>query len=267
MWLDGPEGAVALQLTASTSAGEGRRGGRVCSQHKSSGVGPAVVMFSIIALSVAVVANLMCWSCVRQRVRQQCVSWGPAWLHENLPKPGNSNAIRLLEQYGSEPFLSPAADDPPLSPISLVSREDVAYSAVHVQSEPPPPPGTPPPPNGYKPQAAATWKEAEDERRDTEEEEGRRASGDFLTGLQVDFSDLTLGSAGGLPWRETLETTIFLNGDFLLGRKGPENGVEEDSQRGETMTPDATCFPQFTVEMLTGGYFPQTAAVSGTNTA
>jgi len=37
MWLDCPEGAVALQLTASTSAGEGRRGGRVCSQHKSSG--------------------------------------------------------------------------------------------------------------------------------------------------------------------------------------------------------------------------------------
>ncbi|XP_056271475.1 interleukin-23 receptor isoform X2 [Pseudoliparis swirei] len=267
MWLDCPEGAVALQLTASTSAGEGRRGGRVCSQHKSSGVGPGVVMVSIIALFIAIVANLMCWSCVRQRVKQKCVSWGPAWLHENLPKLGNSTAIRLLERDGSEPFLSSADGDPPLSSISLVSREDVVYSAVPVQSETPSPP---PPTNGYRPQAAAAWKEAEDERRDAEEED-RCAFGDFLTGLQVDFSDPapgpTLGSAGGLPWRETLETTVFSNGDFLLGRKGPENGVEEDSQRGETMTPDSTCFPQFTVEMLTGGYFPQAAAVSGTNTA
>lgn len=31
------------------------------------------------------------------RIKEKCISWGPEWLAESLPKPGRSNAIRLLE--------------------------------------------------------------------------------------------------------------------------------------------------------------------------
>lgn len=40
MWLDCPEGALALQATASTSAGEGRRGSRILSQPVTAGWSP-----------------------------------------------------------------------------------------------------------------------------------------------------------------------------------------------------------------------------------
>ncbi|XP_034387626.1 interleukin-23 receptor [Cyclopterus lumpus] len=287
MWLDCPEGALALQMTASTSAGEGQRGGRVYSQHEGSAVGLVVVMVFIVTLFVAIVANLMCWSCVRRRVKQKCVSWGPAWLYVNLPKLGNSNAIKLLE-YGSEPFLSSTHSDPPLSPISLVSQEerDDVYPTVHVQSgaaaETPSPtwrPGTTEV-DSYKPQAATPaprWderKETEDERRDGEEDRCPFGGllGGFLTGERVDLSDpalgLTLADAGGFLWPKTPETTIFLDGDFLLGRMGPENRMEADSldsQQGEILIPESTCFSQYTVETLTGGYFPQAAALSSSS--
>lgn len=44
------------------------------------------------------------------RIKQRCVSLGPDWLVENLPKPGNSNAIRLLQvmRIKLSSFLSPS---------------------------------------------------------------------------------------------------------------------------------------------------------------
>lgn len=114
------------------------------------------------------------------RIKQKCVTWGPAWLVENLPKPGNSNAIRLLEVTkqarrpreaaqsqmkvvsvslphtvpttacfcfgfqlgGSEPSLACTHSDPPLSPITLVSWEerDDVYPNIHVETFDPGPP-------------------------------------------------------------------------------------------------------------------------------
>ncbi|XP_068558540.1 interleukin-23 receptor isoform X2 [Cebidichthys violaceus] len=307
MWLDCPEGALVLQLTASTSAGEGRRGNRICSQPEGPAVGLLIVAVFIVTLLIAIIANLMCWSCVRERIKQKCVSWGPAWLHENLPKLGNSNAIQLLEEYGGELSFSSTHSDPPLSPITFISQEDrdVVYPVVHIDTShvgPGPTAETPLLTSdsgtmlvdgllehvGYKPQIAtsapqgAEWKETEDEQRDVPAnvEEDKCVFGGllgaFLSNAEVDFSDpplgLTLSSVGGLLWPKTPETTSFLNGGVLLGRRGTESEVEADSpsldlQQGEEMTPDTedTCLSHYTVETtLTGGYFPQAAAVSST---
>ncbi|XP_037627239.1 interleukin-23 receptor isoform X1 [Sebastes umbrosus] len=308
MWLDCPEGALALQLTASTSSGEGKLGNRICSQPESPAVDLVIVTVFIVTLLIAIIANLMCWSCVRERIKQKCISWGPAWLDENLPKPGNSNAIRLLEQYGSELSFSSTDSDPPLSPISFISQEerDDVYPNIHleisrIESGPTEAtvettplltshPGTMLVDGqledvGYKPQIASLAppggeevKETEEEQRDipSSGEEDRCALGllgSFLSGVEVDITDPPLGptlsSVGGLLWPKTPETTSVLNQGFLLGRTGTENNVRADSpsldlQQGGIMTPDSadTCLSQYTVETLTGGYFPQTAALS-----
>lgn len=142
----------------------------------------------------------------------------------------------------------------------------------------------------YKPQIAVLAPhgedvmETEEEQRDmpTCGEENRCSSvfggllGGFLSSVEVDFSDspsgLTLSSVRCPLWPKTPETTSVLSGGFLLGRRLTEADVEADSpsldsQRGEMMTRDTadTCLSQCTVEtMLTGGYFPQVAAVSST---
>lgn len=138
----------------------------------------------------------------------------------------------------------------------------------------------------YKPQIATSAqqeeevKETEEEQRDvpTSGEEDGCVFGGLLGGFQssveVDFTDpplgLTLSSVSGLLWPKTPETTSVFNGGLLPGRAGTENNVEADSasldlQQGDIMTPDTadTCLPQYTVS-LTGGYFPQAAAVSST---
>uniref|UniRef100_A0A8B9RI88 Interleukin 23 receptor n=1 Tax=Astyanax mexicanus TaxID=7994 RepID=A0A8B9RI88_ASTMX len=53
------------------------------------------------------------------RIRKVCMSVGPSWLFQTLPKLGNSNAIKLLqnEKYGSEICWQPLDSDPPLSPV------------------------------------------------------------------------------------------------------------------------------------------------------
>lgn len=308
MWLDCPEGALALQLTASTSSGEGKLGNRICSQPESPAIDLVIVTVFIVTLLIAIIANLMCWSCVRERIKQKCISWGPAWLDETLPKPGNSNAIRLLEQYGSELSFSSTNSDPPLSPISFISQEerDDVYPNIHleisrIESGPTEAtvettplltshPGTMLVDGqledvGYKPQIASLAppggeevKETEEEQRDipSSGEEDRCALGllgSFLSSVEVDFTDPPLGptlsSVGGFLWPKTPETTSVLTQGFLLGRTGTENNVRADSpsldlQQGEIMTPDSadTCLSQYTVETLTGGYFPQTAALS-----
>ncbi|KAJ4943862.1 hypothetical protein JOQ06_006356 [Pogonophryne albipinna] len=303
LWLDCPEGALAVQLSASTSAGEGQPGNRIFSQPESPAAGLVIGIVFVITLFLAIVANLMCWSCVRKRIKQKCISWGPAWLDENLPKLGNSNAIRLLKEFGSEPSFSSTQDDPPLSAISFISHEerDDVYPTIHVESSQDTSgeltEDTPllmsdrgtmlfdsQQEHGYKPQIA-TLTPQQEEVKETEEEQRAIPSsldedscvfegllGGFLSRVEVEPTDppleLNLSSVGAILWPKTPEKTNVLNEGFLLGRRGTENNVEGEStldlQESE-MTPHTTdtCLSQSTDEItLTGGYFPQGAAVS-----
>ncbi|KAK5870003.1 hypothetical protein PBY51_024671 [Eleginops maclovinus] len=304
-WLDCPEGVLAVQLSASTSAGEGQPGNRICSQPEYPTAGLLLVTVFIITLFLTIIANLMNWSCVRKRIKQKCISWGPAWLDENLPKLGNSNAIRLLKEFGSEPSFTSTLDDPPLSPISFISHEerDDVYPTIHVESSQVtlegPTVDTPllmsvtgtmlidsqPEHVGYKPQIATLTlqqeevNETEEERRDIPSSLDEDSCmlegllGGFLPRVEVEFTDpppeLNLSSFGSLLWPQTPEISV-LNEGFLLGRRETENIVEADLptldlQQGEIMTPDTsdTCLSHYTEEVtLTGGYFPQAAAVS-----
>ncbi|XP_026161313.1 interleukin-23 receptor isoform X2 [Mastacembelus armatus] len=261
MRLDCPEGALVLQLTASNSAGEGPRASKVLSQPTAPAVGLVTEIVLIITIFIAVIGNLMCWGCVRKRIKQKCVSWGPAWIVENLPKPGNSNAIRLLED-GRELSFSSTLSDPPLSPISLLSWEerDDAYPTIHVKvshTE-----SGPPTANtalltsdsgtmlvdcqlehvSYKPQIAKvvsqreeveeTAEEQKDISASVEEDRCSSVSGELLGGLlssvEVDFSDspvgLTLRSVSGLLWPKS--PPVF--NKVSVGRRGTENDVTVD---------------------------------------
>ncbi|XP_045904690.1 interleukin-23 receptor isoform X1 [Micropterus dolomieu] len=315
-WLDCPEGALALQLTASTSAGEGPRGSWISSRPATPVVQSVglVIVIVFITFFIAIIANLMCWSCVRERIKQKCISWGPAWFDENLPKPGNSLAIRLLEQCGSEPSFPSTCSDPPLSPISFLSQDErddeMMYPNIHVEISQV---GSGLPTwdaplsvsdtgttlvdsrlehVSYKPQIAVVAsqgeevKQTDEEQRDVptsgEEERCSSAFGGLLSGLlssvELEFSDsplgLTLCSVGSVLQPTTPETTSVLDGGFSMGQRLAENNVEAasaslDLQPGETMTPDTadTCLSLYTLETtLTGGYFPQVAAVSSTTT-
>ncbi|XP_008296046.1 interleukin-23 receptor [Stegastes partitus] len=278
MLLDCPEGALALQLTASNSAGEGPRGKQISSQPAAPAVGLVIVIVFVLTIFIGIIANLMCWSCVRERIKQKCISWGPAWLVENLPKAEHSNAIRLLEYDRDEPLFSSTYSDPPLSPVIMISQEesDEVYPAVHVEvsqtgsgqtatdtplvlSET----GTVFVGNqlehgSYKPQIAALTpqeEEAEENQRDVPPNEVDDTCssvfegllGGLLSSVDVDFSDspqgLTLGSVSGLLWPRTAETSV-LNSGYLQDSRATEDGVETDSpfsldvQKDDIMTPD-----------------------------
>uniref|UniRef100_UPI003AAF145B interleukin-23 receptor isoform X2 n=1 Tax=Centroberyx gerrardi TaxID=166262 RepID=UPI003AAF145B len=269
MWLDCPEGSLALWLSASTSAGEGPPGNLISSQpaDPADSADPAydlLVGFVVTAtLFVAIIANLMCWSCVRKRIKQKCISLGPACLAEKLPKLRNSNAIKLLQQDSAfEIFSSCSYSDPPLSPIEISQeeREDL-YPIIHIEGVH----------TGlgqaaaeatlqtadagtvlldgrlehvsYKPQIAASALQEEEEEEEEEQrdvaagEQGDRCSvisGGFLGGLlssvEVNFPNsplgLTFGSVRGLLAPKTAETTSIFSRDFLLGESGIETEVE-----------------------------------------
>ncbi|XP_017574401.1 interleukin-23 receptor [Pygocentrus nattereri] len=90
------------------------------------------------AIPIIIILNLLYLKCARQRLRKTCMSVGPSWLFENLPKLGNSNAIKLLQDEKCEKWSDlcwqPVDSDPPLSPVEdfspPVEIKDV-YPIVH----------------------------------------------------------------------------------------------------------------------------------------
>lgn len=266
MWLDCPEGPLVLHMTASNSAGEGPRGNQIYSQPAAPAVGLVVVFVFIITIFIAIIANLMCWRCVRERIKQKCISWGPAWLVGNLPKPGHSNAIRLLEHDGFEPLFSYTHCDPPLSPITVISQEerDEVYPTIHVEESQIGQLTMETPfltsdtgkmlvesrleHVGYKPQngmmASQQDELAEPEKKPRDSpsnEEDDRCSSVFegllsrlLLSVDVNFSDssqeLTHGFVNDHLWPKTAETsTTSRDFQFLQESRGTADAVETDS--------------------------------------
>uniref|UniRef100_A0AAY4CDE1 Interleukin 23 receptor n=1 Tax=Denticeps clupeoides TaxID=299321 RepID=A0AAY4CDE1_9TELE len=124
--LDFEEAGFDLCVSATNAAGEGPRGEPITFLPKAGGGGISEVWL-VAALPLMIFVNLMCLKCVRRRLRQTCLTLGPAWLFETLPKPANSNAIRLLK-VNSDSFWLPVYSDPPISPVEDADAEEVAAS-------------------------------------------------------------------------------------------------------------------------------------------
>lgn len=201
------------------------------------------------------------------------------------------------------PSFSSTQSDPPLSPISLISSDEmddmypiVAKVSQTRSGEPTAEIHLLASDTGsmlvdshldhvsYKPQIATLASPGEGV-KDTEDEQGDTPAsgeedvcpstldglvGDLLSSVEVDFSDSPLGptlcSAGGPLWPKTPETTSALNKGFLVRGRGSESPLLELLQ-GDIVTPDMadTGLSEYTVETsLIGGYFPQVAAISST---
>ncbi|KAM3876143.1 interleukin-12 receptor subunit beta-2-like [Diretmus argenteus] len=299
MWLDCPEGALSLGLSASTSAGEGPRVDLNSSPPPVPAVGlVAGFAFSAI-LFLLIIANLMCWSCVRKRIKQKCTSLGPAWLVENLPKPENSCAIALLRQECHRSVFEPLQfhSDPPLSPIEEIEESGDLLEGIHAGPGQAITEATSQTTDtgivlsershfSYKPQITTSAPQGEEteemERAEQRQvpawEQGDGCSvvsgglvGGLLSNVEVEFSSssmgLTLSSVSGIFRPKTPETSMF-NRDILFGESGTENEAGTtslDLQQGEPVTPnEADSFlSHYMVETtLLGGYFPQVAALN-----
>uniref|UniRef100_A0A672IEM7 Fibronectin type-III domain-containing protein n=1 Tax=Salarias fasciatus TaxID=181472 RepID=A0A672IEM7_SALFA len=277
-WLDCPSGALVLQMTASTSMGEGPPGKPVSS------------LPTTYAVLIAITANLMCWSCIRERVKQKCISWGPDWFVDNMPNLECSNAIKLLEHDGSEPVFSSIHSETPLSSITVVSQEarDEVYPAIHIEvtqtygSERPIAETSlliMSDESGYKPQIATLAHQGEEtndkEDKQNDYPESREEDGcafvlgglrdGFSFGGDVDFSDSPRGldrsSVTCLLWPTTAETIVLA--EQSVGRESLSLDLTQD----DIMTPDTTDISssqqRSETTMLNGGYFPQIAAAGG----
>ncbi|KAM9849268.1 interleukin-23 receptor [Aulostomus maculatus] len=267
-WLDCPEGALALQMTASTLAGEGPRGRLLSSQPAAPAAGLMVALVFFITLFIAVIVNLMCCSCMRTRIKQMCVSWGPDWLVGNLPEPGNSVAIRLLgatdggdtcaplsppstalvrlfypDQDGNDPSFLYTHSDPPLSHVSCVSQDDI-YPRIHVEAAQVLLADSPLEHGGYKPQVASftlqgeQLKEVEEEQRKTaasvEEDGCSPVFGGLLGDLLVGVEDRSSESPLGL-------TLSPVSGLLLPKTPGMENILNKDFLLGSNWEVDSLC--------------------------
>ncbi|XP_061682284.1 interleukin-23 receptor isoform X2 [Syngnathoides biaculeatus] len=228
-WLECPEGTVAIQMSASTSAGEGRRGNLISSRPKQPAAGPAVLVLSVIGVAGFTVL-VACCTPIRRRIKEQCVSWGPDWLVKKLPKPGNSQAIKLLEMDAwSEPSLShtDTDSDPPLSPISFASEEDSQPPLLSVQN-PTDAVVTETPDHGYKPQLTAVPRAEEPNQDQTYPTEEDLASGRFGPPLGNLLFSVELEPS---TWLQNLE--LDLNRSDWWGTEDHAHLV--DLQKGETL--------------------------------
>ncbi|KAM9761530.1 interleukin-23 receptor [Menidia menidia] len=297
MLLKSPNGHLAIQMTASNSAGEGPPGSRVSSWPEAHGgtfpaVGEGIVVAIVIFIFTVFVVNLLRCSCVRERIKQKCIARGPAWLVGNVPKPGQSNAIKLLKEDRNQPSFSSTYSDPPLSRIIMISQEekDEVYPILHVEvseirSEDPTGEHLLSSTSrrmlydaGYKPQTATPVlldeEEAEEEaQEDASDEEDAGSSaldgllGGLLSSVNVDFSDSSRGlNLGSLFWSKTAETRV-MNKVLLRERRETEDSVgaeppcllEQDGKNAPEA--DDFCSPRCGFEATqSGGYFPQIAS-------
>ncbi|XP_011613024.1 interleukin-23 receptor isoform X1 [Takifugu rubripes] len=299
-WLDCPEGTLVLQATASTSAGEGLRGIQI--YHPAvlpADLSPLIVTALIVVVFVAMIINLMCIGCVKERIKKKCLSWRPACLDEPLPRPGNSVAIRLLKLDGNEPTLSSPFLDPPLSPISLISQEDI-YPSVPADG---PKAGSGPLPAesplltqdpetaahtsvlghdvSYKPQLALVAPQ-ESEVESEEEQWGMPASledgregcwegpgglvGDLFPSAVADSPSVTLCFVGGTLLLQAPQRNL-LQPEFSVGQRASED--EEDVKSSALELPqceimdytarDPDLPPNKPGTAMYDGYFPQVA--------
>ncbi|KAK0152869.1 Leukemia inhibitory factor receptor [Merluccius polli] len=118
LWLDCPECSVML-------------------------VGRVTALVLTTALFLVAIAILISWRSLKKRIKQACISWGPSWLVENLPKPEDSKANTLLkrnddDQTPAEPFCPTRHSDPPLSPIEEIPLEDREDRANLLPTQPGP---------------------------------------------------------------------------------------------------------------------------------
>ncbi|XP_041913604.1 interleukin-23 receptor [Alosa sapidissima] len=135
--LDTLDTGFELCISAWNAAGEGLKGVPISYQRLKSD-GMFVGIWVVAAVSLVLVANLICLKCARTRIRAACVTVGPAWLFETFPKVGNSNAIKLLkdERCGSDSlWMSVCSDsDPPISPVEDIAEpiaQTFLFPSVH----------------------------------------------------------------------------------------------------------------------------------------
>lgn len=279
-WLDCPEGALILQMSASTAAGEGPKGNRISSHPPAPPVGLVIVVIFIITFFIAIIVNLMCWKCVRKRVKQKCIAWGPEWLGDHLPKLINSNAIKLLQSDRSELSLITSYSDPPLSPISFLEEKEELYPCVHVESGLKQTDTTSAEPEStadifspdstvdcnYKPQINAfSFAETEDIKNREEEKSSsflfEGCMEGLLSSVQVDLSG---GQAG--PGLDTVNCLWWLKTDkFNIDMMEIRTSTDKVDTKSDLSLPDSevssdeasVVFSDNNEGDLTGGYFPQ----------
>ncbi|XP_035269331.1 LOW QUALITY PROTEIN: interleukin-23 receptor [Anguilla anguilla] len=127
MWLNHLDTPFDLHISASNSAGEGPLGeGVFCQLQRSPKDWSDVGLGLMIAVPLVILANLMCWNCVRRSITRTCTMVGPQWLFENFPKVENSTATKLLQEKGrsdSESSWRSMYVDPPFTPVEIIPAE------------------------------------------------------------------------------------------------------------------------------------------------
>ncbi|KAJ7992926.1 hypothetical protein DPEC_G00267140 [Dallia pectoralis] len=291
-WLDFPDGSMSIRVTASTVAGEGPQGEVLPLQFTGPLVSFLAVVGFVATVVMVVMVNLMCWSCVRKRFKQTCISLGPIWLSENFPKPGNSNAIRLLKQ--GNPMRQTwswlfTLSDTPLSPIEEVTpgEKDESYPIIHTEVLHP---GTGEPDTewtpqiqltsshmekiGYKPQISVTAgqnkEEVEDikghtpicERTEMHPAECQGLLEALLLDVNVDLPDVSARlDPSSIRAPKTQCTTQILNHHPVdIWPEETALGVDRgylDLPQEQTVNPEDTICSK--AMPMTSGYFPQNA--------
>ncbi|KAJ0065427.1 hypothetical protein NL108_010413 [Boleophthalmus pectinirostris] len=267
-WLACPEGTLALQMSASTAAGEGPQGNFITSHPPAPSVGFVIVIVFIIIFFIAILINLMCWKCVRKRIKQKCIAWGPECLGDNLPNVENSKAIKLLGLDRSEPSLFSSFSDPPMSPISFLSQDEreELYPFVHVETEPTESPNYNPSiildPGIYKPQRPAVpFPPKEEEVEEVKDNEEQSTSLHHFEGLlshvQVDLNASQFLDTVHCPsWFKTDDMTVVTMEKITDKTDSKPDSLLIELSKESSDIPLVDFFDN-TDGALASGYFPQ----------